>query len=413
MINSILAAVERSPGQLARHSTGASREGQMGEPGDGRAMSATPPLPDEQPGAPQVLVVDDDANLRRLVRDNLLLEGMTVRAAADVPAAREALAGWTPDLIVLDVMLPGASGFDLCRELSVDPALRDVPVLFLSARVETEDKITGLGLGAVDYLGKPFDPAELVARCHAALRTHRRARAAAQEELDLFKDQVLTLVGHELRTPLSLVLGYAELLRARGDELSPERLDGFLREIAAGSTRLARLLEDVLLLVAPVPQLQPLDLRGPVAQAIAGTAARFQAQQVTLEYAPPPAPVPVRGAPLALTAAARHLLDNAAAFSPAGGRVEATLTVLGAEAHFIVADEGPGIAPPEQAHVFDRFYQVSKGLSREHGGLGIGLAIVQQVARLHAGRVTLDSAPGQGSRFTLVLPLAAAPGGPA
>jgi signal transduction histidine kinase len=366
-----------------------------------------------QASAPQVLVVDDDANLRRLVRDNLVLEGMAVRAAADVPAAREALDGWTPDLIVLDVMLPGASGFDLCRELSADPGLRDVPVLFLSARGETEDKVMGLGLGAVDYLGKPFDPAELVARCHAALRTRRRARAAAQEELDQFKDQVLTLVGHELRTPLSLVLGYAELLRARGDDLSRERLDGFLREIATGSTRLARLLEDVLLLVAPAPQLQPLDLRGPVAQAVGGIGARFQVEQVTLAYAPPAAPVPVRGAPLALTAAARHLLDNAAAFSPLGGRVEASLEAAGGEARFTVADHGPGIAPAEQAHVFDRFYQVSKGLSREHGGLGIGLAIVRQVATLHDGRVTLDSAPGQGSRFTLVLPLAAPTGGPA
>ena len=221
-------------------------------------MTSDAAPPPGQPHTPQVLVVDDDANLRRLVHDNLVLEGMAVRAAPDVPAARAALADWTPDLVVLDVMLPGASGFDFCRELSAAPALRDVPVLFLSARVETEDKITGLGLGAVDYLGKPFDPAELVARCQAALRTHERARASAQAELDQFKDQVLTLVGHELRTPLAIVLGYAELLRARGDDLSPDRLDAFLREIAAGSTRLARLLEDVLLLVAPVPRLQPL-----------------------------------------------------------------------------------------------------------------------------------------------------------
>src|SRR3954464_3264573 len=101
-------------------------------------MNDTPPA---HPLASQVLVVDDDTNLRRLVHDNLVLEGMAVRAAADVPAARAAIAEAAPDLIVLDVMLPGASGFDLCRELSADPLLRDVPVLFLSARVENEDKI--------------------------------------------------------------------------------------------------------------------------------------------------------------------------------------------------------------------------------------------------------------------------------
>ncbi|HEY7061588.1 MAG TPA: response regulator [Chloroflexota bacterium] len=355
--------------------------------------------------APQVLVVDDDANLRRLVRDNLVLEGMAVRAAANVPRARAALADWTPDLIVLDVMLPGASGFDLCRELSADPTLRSVPILFLSARVETEDKITGLGLGAVDYLGKPFDPAELVARCQAALRTRERARAAAQEDVDRFKDEVLTLVGHELRTPLSLVLGYAELLRARGDALTPERLDNFLDEIAAGSTRLARLLEDVLLLVAPAPRLEPIDLRGPIGQAVAAASARFQAQGVALAYQPPTRAVLVRGAPLALAAAVRHLLDNAAAFSPRNGQVDAALAAVGTEARFTVADKGPGIPLDVQPFVFDRFYQVSQGLNREHGGLGIGLAIAKLVAAQHDGHVLLDSAPGAGSRFTLALPL--------
>jgi signal transduction histidine kinase len=354
----------------------------------------------------RVLVVDDDANLRRLVRDNLVLEGMEVRAVGDVPAARAALQDWVPDLIVLDVMLPGASGFDLCRELSADAATHDVPVLFLSARTEMEDKLTGLGLGAVDYLAKPFDPAELVARSQAALRTRRRAQAAAQRDLARFKDEVLALVGHELRTPLSLVLGYAELLRARGDSLTPERLNTFLAEIASGSTRLARLLEDVLLLVAPAPELAPLDLRDVVQQAIAVTQPRFEERQVTLEYAAPAEPAVVRGAPQALVTALRHLLDNAATFSPVGGRVQATLGVAGQEARFTVIDEGPGIARAEQERIFERFYQISHGLSREHGGLGIGLPLARQVARQHGGSVSLDSTPGLGSRFAFSLPLA-------
>ena len=357
----------------------------------------------------RVLVVDDDANLRRLVRDNLTLEGMEVQAVGDVPAAREALRAATPDLIVLDVMLPGESGFDLCRELSADGATHDVPVLFLSARTELEDKITGLGLGAVDYLAKPFDPAELVARSHAVLRARRRARASAQRELDRFKDEVLALVGHELRTPLTLVLGYAELLRARGDSFSPERLNGFLQEITSGSTRLARLLEDVLLLVTPPPQFGLVDLREPIAQAVGTVRPRIQAQGLALDYQPAAGPLRVMGAPLALAAAARHLLENAATFSPRGGRVAAALAAAGSEARFTVTDTGPGIPPEEQERIFDRFHQVSQGLSRTHGGLGIGLSIVRLVATQHRGDVVVDSTPGVGSRFTLSLPLVAAP----
>ncbi len=368
-------------------------------------MSGRAPA-DAPVAAARVLVVDDDANLRRLVRDNLVLEGYEVRAVGDVPAAREVLRAWTPDLIVLDVMLPGESGFDLCRALSANPATQDIPVLFLSARTETEDKVTGLGLGATDYLAKPFEPAELVARCTAALRTRQRARTAAARDINRFKDEVLAVVGHELRTPLSLILGYAELLRARGDSLTPERTDAFLQEIASGSARLARIIDDVLLLIAPLPPLGPLDLRDPIAQAVSAVRDAFTQRGVTLAYQPPAQPVPVRGVATALAAAARHLLENAASFSPPGEAVEARLSIVEPEARFAVTDHGPGIPPEEQARIFERFYQVSQGLTRARGGLGLGLAIVREVARQHGGHVSLDSTPGLGSRFTLSLPLA-------
>jgi len=360
----------------------------------------------------RVLVVDDDANLRRLVHDNLALEGMDVRAAGDVPAARAVLAAWAPDLIILDVMMPGESGLDLCRDLGTQPATRDVPVLFLSARTATEDKVAGLALGAVDYLAKPFDPAELLARCQVALRTQRRARTAAQAEINRFRDEVLGLVGHELRTPLTLVLGYAELLRTRGETLTPPRLNDYLHHMTVGSTRLAQIVEDVLYLLGPAPHLEPLDLREPVDEAILASETRYEERDLCLDFHRPAQPIPVRGARPALTVASRHLLDNAAAFSPAGGRVRVVLRTVGAqaeagsEAQLSVADDGPGIAPADQERIFERFYQVSRGASREHTGLGLGLAIVRRVASQHDGRVSLQCAPGEGSCFTLYLPLA-------
>jgi signal transduction histidine kinase len=309
-------------------------------------------------------------------------------------------------------MMPGESGLDLCRELGADPTTRDLPVLFLSARAATEDKITGLTLGAVDYLAKPFDPAELVARCRAALRTRERAREAASRELESFKGEVLGLVSHEFRTPLSIVLGYAELLRARGDHLNSQQRDLFVREIASGSTRLARLVEDVLLLTSPPPPLQAMDLREPVDMAVDATTADFQRRRVTLELNQPDDPLFVQGSPLSLTAAIRHLLENAVNFSPPGGRVVVTLTrepVFPAgrfQVRLTVADEGPGIPPAEQSRIFERFYQVSRGTRREHGGLGLGLALVQQVATQHGGSVQVDSTVGEGSRFSLELPAA-------
>ena len=114
----------------------------------------------------------------------------------------------------------------------------------------------------------------------------------------------------------------------------------------------------------------------------------------------------VQGAPLALASAVRHLLENAAAFSSREGRAEATLIADGPEARFTVADDGPGIAPAEQAQIFERFYQVSQGLSRGHGGLGIGLAIVAKAVDRMGGRVSVDSVVGRGSTFCIELPAA-------
>lgn len=354
---------------------------------------------------PRVLVVDDDAHLRRLVRDNLTLEGMDVRTAADVAEAEQVLAAWTPDLVVLDIMLPERSGLELCARLSArEPP---VPVLFLSARGTPEDKVAGLGAGAIDYLAKPFDPAELIARCRAALRTQEHARVRARRELEEFKSEVLQLLGHELRTPLSLVLGYAELLQARGETLSRSHLEIFAREIAAGSQRLARVFEDVLLLVSPTEARRAIDLGTVLDEAVADTAAAFTAAQVALSYQRPAAPLPMdHAAPLLLRQALRHLLENAAAFAPASSEVQLTVEVRNGCAAISVIDRGPGIPPEEQPRIFERFYQVSRGPGRTHGGLGLGLAIVRRAADDHGGEIALESGVGTGSRFTLTLPLA-------
>ncbi|MFV3076951.1 response regulator [Niveispirillum fermenti] len=122
---------------------------------------------------PHILVVDDDTRLREALRRYLGQNGFLVTAAADAADARARLAGLVFDLIVLDVMMPGESGLDLCRHLS---AQGDTPILLLTARAEAEERIQGLEAGADDYLAKPFEPRELVLRLHAILR--RRARPA-------------------------------------------------------------------------------------------------------------------------------------------------------------------------------------------------------------------------------------------
>jgi len=123
----------------------------------------------------KVLVADDEPDVRLLVASNLRLGGFTVLEAEDGPATLEAARTRTPDLIVLDLMLPGMSGLEVCRVLKSDPATRRIPIVMLTAKAEEIDRIVGLELGADDYLTKPFSPRELLLRIRNVLRRHQPA----------------------------------------------------------------------------------------------------------------------------------------------------------------------------------------------------------------------------------------------
>lgn len=145
---------------------------------------------------PQVLVVDDDAGIRDLLADYLAKQGLVVATARDGKEMDERLAGFRPDLIVMDLMLPGEDGLALTRRLKAD---RDVPVIMLSARGEDIDRIVGLEVGADDYLAKPFNPRELLARIRAVMRRgHAGAKSEAASEAFRFGPFALDLVSQSL-----------------------------------------------------------------------------------------------------------------------------------------------------------------------------------------------------------------------
>jgi DNA-binding response OmpR family regulator len=158
-----------------------------------------------------VLVVDDDQAIAELMRDFLAAAGFQAETAGDARAARAVLDRRHVDCLLLDVMLPGQSGFDLCRELRLTSA---VPILFLSARDEDVHKIRGLGLGGDDYIVKSASPAEVVARVKAVLRRYRSGEAAPAAQLDFGRLQI-DLRAREVRVdnrPIALTAREFDLL---------------------------------------------------------------------------------------------------------------------------------------------------------------------------------------------------------
>lgn len=129
---------------------------------------------------PTILIADDETEIVELLRDYLEAEGYTVIGAGDGQAALHAVRGAQVDCIILDVMMPGKTGFEVCRQIREE---RDVPIIFLSARQSDVDKIRGLGLGGDDYVGKPFSPGEVVARVKAVMRRYQKGEAARPPRL--------------------------------------------------------------------------------------------------------------------------------------------------------------------------------------------------------------------------------------
>ena len=206
-----------------------------------------------------LLLIDDDARLVAMVGDYLRAAGFEVDTAPSLAAGRECLAARTCDALVLDLMLPDGDGLDLCRELRANPATRQLPLLMLTARGEPTDRIVGLELGADDYLGKPFEPRELLARIKALLRRAQPADAAPSEvlrfgrlEIDLGERSARVagrpreLTGHQFDLLVVLAQSPGRVLSRDRimDSLKGHPMDAFDRSIDVHISRIRAAIED-------------------------------------------------------------------------------------------------------------------------------------------------------------------------
>jgi two-component system phosphate regulon sensor histidine kinase PhoR len=216
-------------------------------------------------------------------------------------------------------------------------------------------------------------------------------------------------VSHELKTPLAAIRGYAETLRDGALE-EPETAARFTGRILRQCRRLQALLDDLLTLsrlesLELPPQREPVDLNLLVARTLDLVSSAAREKQVELRFEPGPLE-PVAGDPDGIERMIVNLIDNALKYNRPGGEVRVRLAARDGEALIEVADTGIGIPQEAIPRIFERFYRVDKGRSREEGGTGLGLAIVKHVAQAHGGQVEVESRIGRGSTFRVRLPVA-------
>jgi CheY-like chemotaxis protein/nitrogen-specific signal transduction histidine kinase len=244
----------------------------------------------------------------------------------------------------------------------------------------------------------------------AARRQAEEANTQAQQSARA-KDEFLATIGHELRAPLSAILGWAQLLRRQGEHTDVSLDEGLavIERNARAQDRLVADLVDVALVSAGTVRMdvELVDLTAAARAAVDAARPAAQTKQIDLQLALDLTAGPVRGDPGRLQQVVANLLTNAVKFTPVGGQIRVTVARTADQVVLTVADTGEGIDPAFLPHVFDRFRQQDASTARRHGGLGLGLAIVRHLVELHHGRVRVESAgPGQGATFIVELPAA-------
>jgi two-component system, OmpR family, phosphate regulon sensor histidine kinase PhoR len=230
-----------------------------------------------------------------------------------------------------------------------------------------------------------------------------------QKELEGVRKEFVANVSHELRTPLSIIKGCIETLVDGHRGMPIEDCDRFLHTIQRHTERLNSLLEDLLVLSrlessTPGLHWEPTPLGELITGVVEDLRERSQAGEHCLTVTVDPAVGVVVADPLKISQVCANLLDNALKYTPRGSRIDVEARPRGGEIEVCVRDNGPGIPEGDLPHLFERFYRVDKGRSRETGGTGLGLSIVKHIVQLHGGRVWVESTPGKGTAFYFALP---------
>lgn len=357
------------------------------------------------PGRPQavVLVVDDQQANVRMVGALLTRSGYEVLPALGGAEGLELARNNKPDVVLLDMKMPGMDGFEVLKQLRETPETRDLPIIFLTADNDRENLIRAFAAGAIDYITKPFVAEELLARVltHVDLKRSRDAlRRFAQE-----KQEMAELVAHDLRNYFANIIFAADLLRG-APSVAPaqQRLAESIRTSADSGMLFLQAFLEQQEHQAHGSAIEPLPVRQMLCEVVDLLSRSAAAKGIRLDLIAHETVI-VSGLRAGVAHVLQNLVSNAIKYSPRDTEIGITALKHGKSGRLQVMDRGPGISGEDQARLFQRFVRLSSEPTQGESATGLGLALAKQQARAMGGNLWYELRDGGGSIFTLELPL--------
>ncbi len=357
----------------------------------------------------KILLVDDTpANIDVLTK-TLRPTGYKLAIAQTGEKAIKVAEHFLPDLILLDVMMPGMDGFETCSTLKGKEKLSDIPVIFITAKTEIADIIQGFNVGGVDYITKPFRQEEV----HARVKTQLQLRASMQELICLNEDKnkFIGMAAHDLRNPLSGILGYCDMvkdeIKKQGNKDTP--IYDYMQIISSASHEMLTLVDDLLdRSVIERGQLQlsyqTLELSHLVQSRI--DLCQFKAKQKQITFKIDYMPMTEIGLDKnRVSQVIDNLLENAIKFSPLGATITVSVFQSGNMMQCSVQDEGQGISKEAQKSLFQAYTTTDNTPADGEKSTGLGLFIASKIIAKHGGQLDVKSDLGQGATFTFSIPI--------
>ena len=356
---------------------------------------------------------DTPANIDILFQ-TLEPEGCTLSVATSGEDALNLVSEIQPDLILLDIMMPGIDGYETCRRLKEDESTCNIPVIFLTAKNQTKDIVIGFSAGGVDYITKPFRQEEVCARIrkHIQLQTLKNKLEEQNQtlsELNETKNRLLGMASHDLRNPLTSIQGYSKFLLSKGDQLKEGARKEFLEIIHSASGNMLALVNDLLNLSVIESGKLTLSLKSSSIGELIEERVRlydYMAQGKNIKLLTSLEDMPECSFdPQRIGQVLDNLLTNAIKFTPPGSKIHISLKRINKRVQVSVRDEGPGIKEEERDKLFLPFGKLSSKPTGGEGGTGLGLAIAKKMIDAHHGEMKVHSETGKGTEFSFEIPL--------